>query len=161
MYLLLHACHLVVPCVPHRQVYMWLCSRRSQLSAWTQGQTASISPSLVEKTVEAEASIHTGSPKLDYRRLEKKNLFWWVLISAVTSRCLGQNLVQTTSKHGSTLPCNFSSGCCWWCDGVGDNLSANFRPLGTKIAQLKWHSLPGYRCWPCPSCRDHSALIVW
>ncbi len=31
-----------------------------------------------------EATIHTGSPKLDNRKLENRCLVWWVLISAAT-----------------------------------------------------------------------------
>ncbi len=35
---------------------------------------------------ETEATIRTGSPKLDNRRLEKRCLVWWVSISAATFR---------------------------------------------------------------------------
>ncbi len=35
---------------------------------------------------ETEATIHTGSPKLDNRKLEKHCLVWWVSVSAVTFR---------------------------------------------------------------------------
>ncbi len=43
---------------------------------------------------------------------------------------------KKTWKHGSILPCLNSSGCWWWCNGVGDIILAHFGPLGTNGASF-------------------------
>ncbi len=43
-------------------------------------------PAPVSQEQETETTIHTGSPKLDKRRLEKRCLVGWVSISAATFR---------------------------------------------------------------------------
>lgn len=60
---------------------------------------------------ETEATVLTGSPELDNRRLKKRHLVWWVSVSAATLRWLSQNWRK---QHDGV-----DSGC--WFDGLGDN----------------------------------------
>ncbi len=53
---------------------------------WLQKQKTTPGAAPVSKAQETEATIHTDSPKLDNRRLEKRCLVWWVSISAATFR---------------------------------------------------------------------------
>lgn len=56
-------------------------------------------------------------------------------------------------KHGSTLPCINSSGCCWWwCNGVGDI----FGGYTLRVLRTNWELLHGDQiCNKCvtPSCQ--------
>ncbi len=75
------------------------------------------------------------------RRLEKRCLVWWVLISAVTFRCR----VRILRKEHESMdpPCLVSTvqGWWWWCNGVGGIFLPHFGPLSTNWASFKYNSL--------------------
>lgn len=54
------------------------------------------------------------------RRLGKHCLVCWFSTSFATFGWEGQNLVETTQKHGFVLPHISGAGCCWRFNGVGD-----------------------------------------
>ncbi len=73
----------------------------------------------VSREQETDATVYTGSLKLDNRRLEKGCLVRRVTISASTFGWLSQNLALKAWKHVSILHCFNGSGWCWWCNVWG------------------------------------------
>ncbi len=73
----------------------------------------------VSREQETDATVYTGSLKLDNRRIEKGCLVRRVTISASTFGWLSQNLALKAWKHGSILHCFNGSGWCWWCNVWG------------------------------------------
>ncbi len=108
-----------------------------------------------------QATIHTGAPKLDNRRLEKRCLVWWVLISAATFRCRVRIWHKVDeSMDPSCLVSTVQAG------GGGVMVWGIFSwhaldPFSTNWASFKLHRLPEYCCWPCPSLYHYSVPILW
>ncbi len=88
-----------------------------------------------------EATIRTGSPKFDNRRLdfvpELMTLNFCCDIQMVGSECGVKNM---KSMDPSCLVSN-GSGCWWWCNGVGDIFLEYFGPLNTNWALFKIYEI--------------------
>ncbi len=70
----------------YAEYHLWTHNTSNPEADGLQQQKTTPGAALVRWEQETEATIHTGSPKLDNRRLEKRCLVWWVLISAATFR---------------------------------------------------------------------------
>ncbi len=66
--------------------HLWTHNTSNPEADGLQQQKTTPVPLLSDKN-STEDTIHTGSPKLDNRRLKKRCLVWWVSISAATFRC--------------------------------------------------------------------------
>ncbi len=112
------------------------------------------------KNRKRRTTIHTDSPKLDNRRLEKRCLDLMSLdfccdIQIVESEFGVKNMKAWIHPTLSQL---VQAG---GVNGVGDIFLAHFGPLSTNWASFKLHSLPEYCCWPCPFLYDYSVPIFW
>ena len=111
----------------------------------------------VSQEQKAEATVGTGSPKLDSWRLEKCSLVWWISRhSDIRVKIWRQ---QHDPTHGPNLSCVNSPGWWWWYNGVGNIFLAHFWPVNTNQSLREWHSLFEYCCWPCASPHGHNVPI--
>lgn len=87
-----------------------------------------------------------SNKELDSKRWEKCRPSWW--LDFCYSMQL-EHLALTAWIHGGNMPCVNSSGWCWRCNGVGNDVLAHIEPLipALSIVGMPLHTSE-YCCWP-------------